>query len=327
MSVVEPSVRDAMLEADLAMLPEAVRGWRPMDEVRAARAKWIDEQLAWCEDRMVAVNRAASMMIGSPRDFLNVVIDAAGAQTLCGIRHYGGDGNRPFVDLVETTDAAAWSGDRLAEVASAAMAAYPAFGPPTVRIPVAGSDAPPLPPGWTAEVDQALVGATLGEMVERPPEVELPAVSLRATTVDDALLFEADCYDAFQDRDAALHRDVRPSGRDEIDDCAKDGRVVLWFLEDEPEKPAGLQCVQRLDFQAMDGWLVVEECVAGWAAGRRSAAAAQRELARVLVAEDAANAALPMFGTILGGNAPSLATARRAGREAIGAVWFVHASR
>ncbi len=316
-------MRDAMLAADLAMLPEAVRRWRPMDDIRSARAKWIDEQLAWCDDRKVAVNRATNFMVGAPRDFLNVVIDVAGAQTLCGIRHYGGDGNRPFVDLVATTDADAWMGDRLGQTASAAMAAYPAFEPPMVRIPVAGSTPPPLPAGWVAEVDQALVGATIDEMLERTPAAELPLVVLRGATVDDAMEFEADSYDAFQERNAALQRIIRPSGRDEIEACAADGRVLHWFLQDEPDTPAGLLCVQRIDFQAMDGYLVVEECVAGWAAGRRSAAAAQRELARSLVADDGANASLPMFGTIMGENAPSLATARRAGRETIGAVCFL----
>lgn len=328
MAIVEPSVRDSMLEADLAMLPEAIRRWRPMDEVRARRAAWIDQQLAWCEDRKVAVSRASSLMVGAPRDFLNVVVDVAGATTLCGIRHYGGDGNRPFVDLVATTDAAAWTGDRLAGTASAAMAAYPAFGPPMVRVPVAGTDAPPLPADWTAGVDQFLVAATLDEMVEREPEVALPAVTLRPASVDEALLFEADCYDAFADRAPSLQGGVRPSDRDELATCVKNGRVLSWFLEDEPRWPAGLLCVERLDFQdgswaGIDGWLVVEECVAGWAAGRRSATAAQRELARTLVAEDAANAALHMYGTILGENAPSLATARRAGRETIGTAWFV----
>lgn len=318
------SVRNAMLTADLAMLPDAVRRWRPMDELWAARATWIDQQLAWCEDRKVAVDRATSLMVGAPRDFLNVVVDVAGARTLGGIRHYGGDGSRPFVDLVATTRADAWIGDRLAETADAAMAAYPAFEPPMVRIPVAGTDAPPLPSGWTAEVDQVIVGATIEEMLGRAPRAELPSVTLRTATVDDAMEFEADSYDAFQHRDPALQRNVRPSGRDEIEACAKDGRVLFWFLEDEPTKPAGLLCLQRTDFQAMDGYLVVEECVAGWAAGRRSAAAAQRECARSLVADDPTNASLPMFGTIMGENAPSLTTAQRAGREAIGAVWFVH---
>lgn len=325
-------VRDAMLAADLAMLPEAVLRWRPVDDIRAARAKWIDQQLSWCGDRKVAANRATNFMVGAPRDFMNVVIDAAGARTLCGIRHYGGDVNRPFVDLVATTDANAWAGERLAETASAAMAAYPAFGPPMVRIPIAGTvagkEAPPLPSGWSAEVDLALVGATMGEMLERAPAAELPPVTLRAATVDEAMEFEADSYDAFQDRNAALQRIIRPSGRDEIEACAKEGRVLHWFLEGEPNTPAGLLCVQRIDFQdflwaGVDGYLVVEECVAGWAAGRRSAAAAQRKLARALVAEDAANGALPVFGTIMGENAPSLATARRAGRETIGAVWFL----
>ncbi|MEQ8317537.1 MAG: hypothetical protein RIE77_03090 [Phycisphaerales bacterium] len=316
-------LRDAMLDADLAMLPDAVRRWRPMDELRAARATWIDQQLSWCNDRKVAVNRATNLLVGAPRDFLNVVIDAAGARTLCGIRHYGGDGNRPFVDLVATTDAHAWTGDRLAETATAAMAAYPAFEPPMVRIPVAGSTPLPLPPGWVAEVDQALIGATIGEMLERAPATELPSVVLRDATVDDAMEFEADSYDAFQDRNAALQQVIRPSGRDEIEACANEGRVLHWFLRDEPGTPAGLLCIQRIDFHAMDGYLVVEECVAGWAAGRRSAAAAQRELARTLVADDGANASLPMFGTIMGENAPSLATARRSGREVIGAVWFV----
>ncbi len=316
-------MRDAMLEADLSMLPEAVRRWRPIDQIRAARAIWIDQQLAWCDDRTVAVNRAASMMVGAPRDFLNVIIDVADAKTLCGIRHYGGDGNRPFVDLVATTDAAAWSGERLAETAAAAMEAYPAFEPPMVRIPVAGPDAPPLPNGWHAEVDQALVAATLGEMLDRTPEVDLPKVTLQPAEVEEALLFMADCYDAFQDRDAAMQQNVRPSGRDEIEDCAKGGRVLYLFLEDEPNTPAGLLCVQRLDFQAMDGWLVVEECGAGWASGRRSAAAAQRTFAQTLVAEDQANASLPVFGTIMGENEPSLNTARRAGRGVIGVMWFV----
>ncbi|MFI4883250.1 MAG: hypothetical protein ACIAQU_11775 [Phycisphaerales bacterium JB064] len=316
-----------MLEADLAMLPEAVRRWRPLDEVRSARAAWIDGQLACCENRGIATNRAAMVMAGAPRDFQNVIVEVAGARTLCGIRHYGGDVNRPFVDLVATTDAGAWRGERLVETSAAACRAYPAFHVPMTRVPVAGSEPPPLPPVEACDVraciDQALVGSTLGEMLARAPECELPGVSLRATSVDEAMAFEADSYDALAERALELSGSVRPSGLEEIEACAEAGRVVNWYLEDEPERPAGLLCVQRLDFQAMDGFLVVEECVARWAAGRRSAAAAQRELARVLIAEDGANAALPMFGTILGQNVASLTTARRAGRERIGAVWFL----
>lgn len=321
--------RDAMqaemLEVDLARLHVVVTGLLPHEAVRADRAGELETQLRYCDDRAVAAERAAKTPVGAPRDFLNVLLEVDGATTLAGIRHYGGHPGRPFVDLVATTEVAAWSGARLLRIAEAALRAYPTFAPDTVRLARPGLDAPDLPSpleGWRVEMDQALFAASLDAMLAHEPGVPLPHVTLKPAEVDAAMAFQAVAYDALASSSPALSSDVRPALRSALQACADEGHLVHWFLEDEAA-PAGLLAVERTAYESLDGFLVVQECVAPWARGRRSATAAQRALARWLRDDDPTRGPLPMFGLILGSNRASRLTATRAGRRAIGASWFV----
>ncbi|MEO1009486.1 MAG: hypothetical protein AAFX79_13065 [Planctomycetota bacterium] len=311
-------LRRRLLAADVSRLPPEMHAWRTAIEIETARAAVLDEQLDWCTNRIVAVERASHHRAGLPCDFQNRLVQIGDGVLLCGIRHEGMDPRLPFVEMIAWDDALLETGPALAAAAECGMHAFARFDPRRVRMLRAGLDAPELARGWHAEIDQVLIAAPLGDVAS-----EAAAVELAEASIDDALEFQADCYDAFGDRDPSLCADVRPSDRAEFEDCARDGAVLFWRLPGQPSPPAGLLAVQRIDWQGLDGWLVVEECVAGWAAGRGTAAAAQRALARRLVDRDAANAALPLFGTIAGRNTPSRRTAANAGRRELAAWWFV----
>ncbi len=300
-----------------------VRPYRNAAAIERDHATFLDEQLGWCTDHALAARRAAGIGTGTPADFLNRGLPVGDEHVLAGLRHFGGDPARPFVDLL------AWTGRLDLRAALAATAeAWSAVAPPRARIAGPADDV--RAPGPRAEAldrgdvpvttDVRAVAGSLAEMLAAPPPRDLAGIELEDADVDEAVRFVAAGYAALAARAPELVDRVPPSDRDRLAACRADGRLVFWRAGGER---AGLLAIERsTGWLALDGWLLEEEVAHPDWAGRGTAAAAQRRLAERLVANGEVPG-LVLAGTIDVANGRSLTTARRAGRRPLAAWWFV----
>ena len=312
--------RAAMLQCLHEVQFPGVLSWRDAEPVRRDHATFLDEQLAWCDDVAVAARRAGTIGVGTPADYPNRVLDLGDQRVLVGIRHYGGDPARPFVDVL------AWTGRRLdvARTADAAAGAYHAFSPPEVRIAGPADDAPRPADGRAVRRDIVAVAGSLGEMLAAPAPPGLDRVRVADATVDEADAFVQTAYAAFNRRCPELIDRVPPTDRDRLEACLAAGTLAWWTVDGER---AGLLAVERqIGWLALDGWLIEEEVAAPAWSGRGTAAAAQRRLAEDLARADPTAHPRTLFGTIDDANLASHRTAARAGRRPVTAWWFVAAS-
>jgi hypothetical protein len=272
----------------------------------------MTQELHRLKDHDFAVAFAASIGVGSPADYLPRVIDVNGAPLLCGIRFFGGDPRRSFVDLI--------AGDAItedcADAALAAMRAYSTFNPSRARILMPGSQSPLVRAAWRAEADQVFAIAPAAVMADAPsprPEV----VDLVPASQDEAAAFVRSGYARVVASDPALGAKLFPATTDELGACQAQGQLWWWTIQGER---AGLLAARLDEVLGVQGLLIVEELVAPHFAGRGTAALAQQELAR---RARATCAGAMILGTIDAANAPSRATARRAGRAEVASWHFL----
>lgn len=284
---------------DFASTEPLTRALAPLVGAETA-ARWIDAWLAAETARIadpVYANAFAAhfdRFDAAPLDYARRMIDCGGRRVLAGVRFYGGDPNRAFVDLVAYDGPA----DPTPLVASLAEAFAP-FGPQALRALSAPEARPPQ-----ARLDQALHGARLSSMP--PPD---PATLLRAPRdLDEAEALVAVGYDAFWAAEPALAEEVRPATRADLAAAAaEDGLFVIV----DDGAPAGVISVLRGAVAMVEGYVIDEEIVLPDARGRGVAARAQRALAARLSTR--APEAL-LLGEIQRDNAASRKTALKAGR-------------
>ncbi len=285
-----------------------------MDQVSAERAiqSAISSELHRLGDHQFAESFASSIGIGSSADYLPRVIDVEGTPLLCGIRFYGGDRRQPFVELI--------AGPAIAEdcgsAALAAMRAYAMFQPSRARIFMSGAHSPRVGAGWRVETDQVIAMAPASAMA-RLPSLHAEAVDLVPASPEEAAAFLVPGYARVFAAHRALGARVFPATIADLQSCRADGHLWWWTVQGER---AGLIAARHDEVLGVRGLLMVEELVAETFAGRGTAALAQRELAKRACA---ACADVMIVGTIDAANAPSRATARKAGRAEIAAWHFL----
>lgn len=273
---------------------------QPDGVTRAALSAWLSTECERVTDPTFGENFARGCPVpgARPSDYQQRVLSLPGfGESLAGIRFVGGDTARPFVDLL------AWSqrphdwGPDLTAIAEA----FGLFQPRHVRVLLA--DSPPL----AASVDQVWMAGPLSQRTTPPTTLDI-----QVGGPEDAPMV-ADAYRAAIA--AAPHLDGRlfPCTAEDLSACSTVVRLCVdgrW---------AGLAAATRHRRWALDGYEVAEEILAPSFRGRGLGPHLQQALIRAC-AEDST---LPLFGTIDSSNAPSLATARRCGREAVARWWFV----
>jgi hypothetical protein len=285
-----------------------------MDEASAIRAldAALDEEVRRVDDLDFATSFAASIGLGASVDYLPRILEVDGALLLCGIRFFGGDRHRAFVDLIAGE---ALAGD-CTRAASAAMHAYSSLRPTRARMLVPGLNAPRVRSGWRVDADQVLAMA--------PASVIAGIASQRTDTVDlvpaspvEAAAFVQLGSAHVAKADPVLGARLFPSTIEELGTCQADGHLWWWTIR---EQRAGLIAARHDEVLGVKGLLMVEEVVAPEFAGRGTAALAQRALAR---RASSSGADTMIVGTIDASNAPSRATARRAGRGEVASWHFL----
>ena len=230
---------------------------------------------------------------------------------LAGIRFFGQDVERPFVELL-AWDGPRWpSPDEWSTLRRAVAREWSAFAPAAVRL----FHPPDLSMPEDAALDLSLHAAPYAAMGRS----DVPAGARFASATDGAVAaaLVAARYREFRADDMVLARDLAPIEEDALRALMTEGRVmsIEWR-----ERAVGLLAWESGSVEWLRGDVVAEEVVLGEASGQGLAAAAQRELAR-RQAERAPGTLL--LGTILAANHASRRTALRAGRPEIARYSFL----
>lgn len=293
----------------MAGLLERLGPVRPLYDdgiLEAAAGDWLAEQFDRGADPAFAERfRGIAQKSGAPAEtFLHRVLDLGGTQVLAGIRFYGGDPDRPFLDLFAWTRVPDWPA-----LAAAFPDCWAPFAPRDVRLIAAAP-----PDGVSARLDQ---GIHLGRVSDMPRST-VTGISLEAIgDAEAAADFVGRAY-AEAIRDAPeLDGEIHAADAETLAACRDEG-TLHWILAEGEQ--AGLIATQRDRIEMLPGALIVEETVRGAFRGRSLARAAQG----LLAAEMAASApGQVLMGTIYANNRASCRTAEGAGRPARLSYWFV----
>ena len=261
----------------LRWAPEEAAGWLAMQEARV-------------DDPAFAALFEGVELPGVVRmDFAHRHVRTARGDVLGGIRFFGQDVARPFVEVVA-------HGLGLAALREVVAAEWAAFAPRALRLLVAPSADLPA----DAALDVTVHCARYGEM--RPPDGR---VALDRVEPEVALALVRERYDAME---PALRRDVSPAGGEDLARWREAGD--LHGIAHEGER-VGVLATEPGGVAWIEGDVVAEEVIAAPFAGRGLAASAQGVLA------SRRDPHRRLVGTIAAGNAASRRTAERAGRPEV----------
>lgn len=250
---------------------------------------------------------------------MTVVGLADGGSADTGERARGGDQNRRFVDVLETT--APLTPDGLALVADAVVPAYAEFAPRCLRVWVA--DPAGLASALSADarfgpgcaVDQYVVAGAVRELRARPRLAAYPRVSLVPGDAPALADRVAEIYAALVEVEPDVLEWAEPEDAEDLAECAADGLLFEVLTDDVP---AGVVAASRRDAYGQTGFVMREICLWPQFRGKGLGPAVLQHLVDVL--PDGPGDAL--WGTIDAENQASLHNAQAAGRAVVGGyVW------
>ena len=248
-----------------------------------------------------------------------------------GIRFYGHDIERPFVEVIAHDFAGSEGGatrsgpESLAKLADAVASEWSAFRPFHMRLRVPPNA--PVPP--SAHVDTHVFVARYENMAPPDRRVRLTAF----VDPDEAMAMVRERFTAMEQHEPALRRNVSPIEPDYLTELHGENRVHAIVptalrrsggeAEENHSAPAGLLAVAPGGVDWIDGDEVMEEVIALEHAGHGYAASAQAAFATLPGNDPAAL----LVGTIDALNVASRRTAERAGRTNVMDYLFVDLPR
>ena len=292
--------------------------WLNAETIRANLLEELDADL----ERLKSDDLAAEFQHHCPvaganaDDYKNRVLEVSGLELLTGIRFLGLDLQKPFVDIMYSSEAAL-SPEQLSAVKAAVREAFRVFRPKRLRFYAPAHLPRPVKSG-PEHGDKRLLAAPLGVMLAQPEPVTLERVTLKRAT---SLAFYGDyaaIYEALQAEHPELREVVRLEPKEAMQTYLDEGYVFVIFVNDHP---AGVTAVDDDVQTGLSGLCVMEIVLAGASRGQGLGALVQRRLAAELVQSGVSEDTL-LFGTIGEVNVPARRTAERAGRLDLGGrVW------
>lgn len=262
---------------------------------------WLDQQIAHCSDPAFAALFSDHLDLPGihPTDYLHRIVATRTGHLLGGIRFYGHDITKPFVDLLAWTgpiDLPAWR--------TAIANVWAAFDPPQFRILSAGE------PAFAAfPIDQTIHAGRAGIMAEQPLR---PTVTLQPCHAPEAAAAQAArWHQDFAATNPTLAAELHIADAAELTECHTNGSLDYIMIDGTQ---AGLLATAPGTIDWLHGHIVIEEILASSHHGHGHAAYAQRRLAVSLAATDPQTL---LLGTIHHTNIASYRTATTAGRPAI----------
>ena len=266
----------------------------------------------------------------APLDYAHRQVRVGGRSLIGGIRFYGHDIARPFVEVIAHDFAGLGGGatrsgtESLAKLADAIASEWAAFRPLHMRLRVPPNGA--VPPN--AHIDTHVFVARYSDMAPPDGGVRLAPFA----NPDEAMAMVRERFAAMERDKPALRRNVSPIEPDYLTELHAEGRVhaivptALRPASGEAEgssvAPVGLLAVAPGGVDWIDGDEVMEEVVAVEHAGHGYAASAQAAFAALPSNDPAAL----LVGTIDALNVASRRTAERAGRANVMDYLFVELS-
>lgn len=287
--------------ADQVAVATALHGTRGPEMVGG----WVGEQLGLVGDLDFAGPFAE--FIGLPGvpaiDYAHRVVRGRRGELLGGIRFFGGDRTRPFVDVL------AHSFDDERALADCVAAEWAGFAPPFMRLRVLPQHAA----GEVRVLDQSVHVGRCRQMTTPDGTAELS----RFSDADEAVALVAERYAALSDDQPDLAANISAAEPDDLRYWHDQG--ALWAIRVDAQT-VGALAVAPGEVEWVTGLVVQEEVIATPWAGRGYAAAAQSTWAAMVARRDP-DALL--IGTIDRRNTASRLSAERAGRPAVLSTVFV----
>jgi len=265
----------------------AVADWLDLEISRCADPAWL---ALWSEVHVLLPHVAAS-------DFAHRCIKIGGAEILAGIRFYGGDLDRPFVDI------RAWTGDMdWTETRRAVRQEWTNFHPRHLRIL---TETAPTCSGFS--IDQTIHAGRIGEMAGHTAH---PDVTLEPC-YDPALAAEsvADWYADLAMEAPKIAAEVQPCAEPDLTICRANGTLHWVNIEG---RRAGLIATQPGQIDMIRGHVVHEIVLDRDYRGLAFSKFIQQRLAATMLQSRPASDLL--IGTIHRVNTPSCKSATAAGR-------------
>ena len=311
-----PEVADWMeryLVFRLAKCHPRLLGWQGEEKTRANLEGSLKGELRWLGDQSVLEGYAKHCPVegASPEEygihFLR--LEDRGA-LLAGIQFYGLDLKRAFVHVSAMDFELDASG--VADLGRLLADEFKVFRPKWFRIWIDAADSPlgDLPGAW---VDSYFLAGQLGEIQTSDPPRESSRVSLVAEPELESFAAYEECFREFHKLHPGTEQWLEVCDREAIEGCAKAGANFRVHVDGDP---AGWMAAKQDESGPLNGWQVVEELLETRYRGQKLGAAMQRAMLDTLPARDL------IWGTIDPRNAPSVATARRVGREVVAGYLF-----
>lgn len=248
-----------------------------------------------------------------PKALNHRVIERDGIRVLGGIRFFGGDTSRPFVELVAWTDLiSAASTPNWPLLKHVVIEEWKEFRPFALRVFQPTEVA--LPEG--AEIDLSVHAAPYRAMSRLPNKCEGLVKLEPLSDVEYAHRMVRQRYAQLSFEEPDLAARICPALQAELKESAAQGRL---FAICSYGRTIGVLSTIKGHVEWLEGDVVLEEVVERDHAGRGVATAAQHALARM----NASNAGTLLLGTIDQKNLASSKTAQRAGRPAVMRYAFV----
>lgn len=293
--------------------PQA-REWLSAETIQANLLRELDGELEPFEsDALAAEFKHHCPVVGAEADeYKNRVIEVGGLTLLTGIRFLALDMQKPFIDVLYSSEATP-TPRQLSAVKKAIREAFSVFQPKRIRF-----YNPSHLSRLSEKGDKRLLAAPLGVMLAQPEPETLDRMSLKRAT---SLAFYAD-YEAVYEELHAEHPELREvvslETQEDMQTYLGDGYVFEIFVD---RQWAGVTAVDKDVQTGLSGLYVMEIVLAGAFRAQGFGSAVQRRLAAELVGNGVSEDVL-LFGTIGEANVPARRTAERAGRVDLGGhVW------
>lgn len=263
---------------------------------------WLNQQLSRCTDPDFAALFADHIDLPGiyPADYLHKIIPTPSGALLGGIRFYGQDITKPFVELLAWTgpiDLPAWR--------AAITTAWAEFKPERFRVLATNQ-----PDFAGAVLDQSIHVGRAGAMAQRATDNGLALQSCPHPA--EAAAQVAAWYQAFAIDHPTLAAELHPADTAELTACQATGTLDFITIDGAI---AGLIATEPGPIDWLHGHVMIEEILAPAHRGRGIAAQTQRLLAARLATTHGSETLIT--GTIHRLNVASHRTATSAGRTAL----------
>jgi hypothetical protein len=248
----------------------------------------------------------------APERYAHRLLEVAGRRLIAGIRFFGGDITRPFVEVARISQPLETDAQRDA-ITELLHTEFAEFAPTQWRI-FQGSHLPYQFAGCTG--DLRVLAGLLSEIKTLPLPENAARVRLSRATNTDFYPRYVELYQQLYQERPWLPDVARTETLEDMEQYLENGKVFEIFVD---ETWAGLTIAIPDSGWGVRGWLMVEIVLTTPFRGQDLAVAVQRLLAQQL--EEAGKACL--FGSIGAVNLPMQKTAARVGRTDIGGYFFV----